>query len=79
LGVNGVIIRYTPQSHPCAPSNAVQYNKEWQACSYIYMLNSQRFDISQCEAMTDTLGPLQNVMLNDMQIDETSFFYKSPQ
>jgi len=27
--------------------------------------------------MTDAPGALQNVMLNDMQIDETSFFYRS--
>ena len=33
--------------------------------------------ISQREAMTDAPGALQNVMLNDMQIDETSFFYRS--
>jgi hypothetical protein len=79
LGVNGVIIRYTPHSHPYPPSNAGQYNKEWQASSYSYMLNSQRFDISQCEAMSDALDALQNVMLNDMQIDETSFFCKSRQ
>jgi len=43
LGVNGVIIRYTPHSHPPC-SNAVQHNKEWQASSHSYVLNSQGFD-----------------------------------
>jgi hypothetical protein len=78
-GVNGVIIRNSPHRHPYSDSNAVQYNKEWQARSYSYMLNSQRSEHQRVWSNDWRTSALQTVILNDSCIDGTSFFHESLQ
>lgn len=77
LGVNGVIIRYTPHSHPPISLMLCSTIKNGKPVRTATCWIRKVLIISQCEAMTDAPGALQNVMLNDMQIDENSFFYRS--